>query len=56
MHKIKKTAYRASAALPLLLSADFAAASVTAQMPGPGVFALIALGVVGAVAVARSRS
>ncbi len=45
-----------SAVAGVLLVAEVALASVTSPAPGPGILGLVAAGVVGAIAVARSRN
>lgn len=52
MHTFKTTAITAIA---LTLAAQNAFASVGPTAPGPGIFALLALGVVGAIGISRLR-
>ena len=55
MKSLKTLMGSLTAALPLLLAFGNVMASAQTEMPGPGIFGLIALGVVGTLAVARSR-
>jgi hypothetical protein len=55
MKSFKNTARTMTLALPLMLTFDVAHASITDSAPAPGIFGLIALGVVGALAISRSR-
>jgi MYXO-CTERM domain-containing protein len=56
MKSLKNTARTMTLALPMALTFDVAHASVGGpDLPAPGIFGLIALGVVGALAISRSR-
>ena len=55
MKSLRNTARTMTLALPIMLTVDAAQASVEVGAPGPGVFGLIALGVIGALAISRSR-
>jgi MYXO-CTERM domain-containing protein len=55
MKSLTTLARSLAVALPMMFAFDNVMASMTEAMPGPGIFGLVALGVVGALAVARSR-
>ncbi|MGB5496937.1 MAG: hypothetical protein WBM97_20910 [Sedimenticolaceae bacterium] len=56
MKLLRNLATRLPTGLSALLACDLAMAGLpSAQMPGPGVLGLVALGVIGAITVARSR-
>lgn len=55
MKSLKNTARTLTLALPMALTFDVAHASVGPDLPAPGIFGLIAMGVVGALAISRSR-
>ena len=55
MKVLKNTGRTLISALPVIFVSPVALASAPPEMPGPGVFGLIALGVIGALAISRSR-
>ena len=55
MNTMKNTMRALLTGIPMVLACDHALASVTANLPGPGVLGLIALGMIGSLAIARSR-
>jgi hypothetical protein len=55
MQLLKNTTRTMMLATPMLLAFDVAQASINDSAPAPGIVGLIALGVVGALAISRSR-
>ncbi len=53
--KTNRTALVSAAALSATLATSTALASAEVAAPGPGIFALLALGVIGAIGIARLR-